>query len=216
MILHKNIQIFKEHGHEKYKQLFEDLVEFGQQPHTLFITCSDSRVNPNLVTNTQPGEMFVIRNVGNMVPKYHEKKGEHSTLAAIEYAVLTLNVSNIIVCGHTHCGACEALWEPEKSGFHTRHWLQLGMSGRSFIEMFKDNLEDKKFKFFITEQLNIIVQLKRLASYPFIKERLENHTLTLEGWHYILERGEILIFDPSTHEFKPAQEVIRHPRCNLP
>ncbi len=215
MILRENLKLFKEHGHKKYQELFEDLVEFGQNPHTLFITCSDSRVNPNLVTNTLPGEIFVIRNVGNIVPKYHEKKGEHSTLAAIEYAVLNLNVQHIIVCGHTHCGACESLWHTEECGFHTRQWLALGKPIKRFIQMSRDDLSDEKFKFFLTEELNVIMQLKRLSRYPFIKERIKNGTLTLEGWHYILETGDVYIYDPHSRDFHPASEMPQHPKCSL-
>lgn len=215
MILRENLQKFKDHGHKKYQELFKDLVEFGQRPHTLFITCSDSRVNPNLVTHTVPGEIFLIRNIGNMVPKYHIKKGEHSTLAAVEYAVLNLDVSHIIVCGHTHCGACEALWDTQSCGFHTRQWLDLGRSVRRFIQMSRDDIDDPKFKFFLTEQLNVIMQLKRLARYPFIRERLADGTLTLEGWHYILERGEVMIYDPERRDFVPADAMPEHPRCAL-
>lgn len=200
MISEKNLNKFKKKSHEKYKELFKTLVDEGQKPHTLFITCSDSRVNPNMVTHTKPGEIFVLRNVGNIVPPYHEKKGEYSTLAAIEYAVLNLNVSTIIVCGHSHCGACAAIWDPSQVGLHTRQWLALAAPIKSVVLTDNEGIEDKE-KFFITEQMNVLVQLDRLKEYPFIKARLAAGSINLVGWHYLIESGDVLIYNEEEDAF---------------
>jgi carbonic anhydrase len=133
MITEKNLKKFKEKSYQKYKELFKDLAQHGQKPHTLFITCCDSRVDPSLITHTKPGEIFVLRNIGNMVPPYHEKEGTYSTLAAIEYAVLNLEVSTIIVCGHSHCGACEAIWNHNGVGIHTKQWLNLASPIKEYL-----------------------------------------------------------------------------------
>lgn len=200
MITEKNLKKFKAKSHAKYRDLFKTLVEEGQNPHTLFITCSDSRINPHLVTHTKPGEIFVLRNVGNMVPPYHEKKGEFSTLAAVEYAVLNLEVQTIIVCGHSHCGACAAIWEPEKVGLHTRQWLSLAEPVKATLD--KESAEvEKKEKLFLTEQINVLVQLDRLKKYPFIKKKLEQGKISLSGWHYLIESGDVLIFNEEREEF---------------
>jgi len=108
MYFRESIKEFKEGEFEQHRELFESL-STEQNPHTLFITCSDSRINPNMITQSKPGELFMVRNIGNIVPKYHEKSGEYSTISAIEYAVLVLGVKNIIICGHSNCGACAAI-----------------------------------------------------------------------------------------------------------
>lgn len=200
MITEENLQKFKAKSNKKYKELFKTLAEEGQKPHTLFITCSDSRINPHLVTHTKPGEIFVLRNIGNMVPPYHEKKGEFSTLAAVEYAVLNLNVGTIIVCGHSHCGACAAIWNPDCVGLHTRQWLALAEPIKEALEN-GDNGMGESEREFVTEQLNVVLQLDRLRGYPFIAERLERGEISLVGWHYLIESGDVLILDENSGEF---------------
>lgn len=205
MITEKNLKKFKAKSHAKYKDLFKTLVEEGQKPHTLFITCSDSRINPHLVTHTKPGEIFVLRNVGNMVPDYHEKKGEFSTLAAVEYAVLNLEVQTIIVCGHSHCGACAAIWQPDCVGLHTRQWLSLAKPVIDALKEESKKMESKE-KNFLTEQINVLLQLDRLKNYPFIKKRLEKGKINLVGWHYLIESGDVLIYDEEKGGFASSAE----------
>ena len=102
---------FKNKKFKKYEVKFLDLIKNGQKPKALYIGCSDSRVIPDLITNSKPGDLFVVRNVGNFVAPYEPDLGYHSTASAIEYAISVLNVSDIIVCGHSHCGAIEALYK---------------------------------------------------------------------------------------------------------
>jgi carbonic anhydrase len=187
---------FRRTDFETHKELFQDLKDV-QNPHTLFITCSDSRIDPNMITRTLPGELFIVRNIANLVPPYREAQEYLATTAAIEYAVLALGVENIIVCGHSNCGGCKAALLPEKTkGFlpHTAKWLELasGVRERVLKEIGEDEPEAREW---MMEQVNVTQQLKHLLSYPYIKERVKEGTLQISGWHYIIETGEVFIYD---------------------
>jgi carbonic anhydrase len=183
---------FKKNEFEEHKELFTNLGK-GQNPHTLFIGCSDSRVVPNMITKTLPGELFMIRNIGNIVPVYRQSNEFLATTSAIEYAIQILNVGNIIVCGHSNCGACAALYwtdeELEKIP-HTRKWLELSLSVKEkVLKQIPEN--DLAAREWLTEQINIVEQIKHLFTYPFVKERYQQFRLNIHGWHYIIETGEI-------------------------
>lgn len=189
----------------KYKDLFSELKD-KQKPHTLFIGCSDSRVIPNLITQTLPGELFTVRNIANIVPPYRETEEYVATTSAIEYAVQVLQVENIVVCGHSNCGGCSALYsESEKTEHipHVKKWLELALpvkdkilSGISSGEILSDT------KNWMTEQLNIVEQLKHLLSYPFIADRYIEGKLKIIGWYYIIETGEVYNYNKNTGYFE--------------
>ncbi len=198
---------FQENEYEELKELYESL-KTKQKPHTLFISCVDSRVVPNLITGTKPGELYVIRNMGNIVPPSELICQEQalSTIASIEYAVVHVGVKNIILCGHSNCGACQAIHktdnEDRKKAPYVEKWIE-------FLEPIKEELKlhhqfshNSAKRMWLTERLNIKHQLKNLLSYEFIKERFLKKELRLYGWHYIIETGEIFNYDPSTHVFK--------------
>src|SRR5215472_1716991 len=128
----RGIHQFRANYFASHRELFDQLAERGQHPETLFITCSDSRVVPNLITSTEPGDLFIIRNVGNVVPQITMPGG---TAAAIEYAVEVLGVSTVIVCGHTHCGAVSAILDPEKMDNlpFVKKWLAQGERVRKIV-----------------------------------------------------------------------------------
>ena len=185
----------------KYKHEFKKLVEEGQNPKALFIGCSDSRVLPNLITNTGPGDLFVIRNIGNFVPVYQPDNDFHSTAAAIEYAVSVLEVEDIIVCGHSHCGAIGALFKPEIKDpnlIHVKKWLELGKKPKDFIESFGLKKDETIKK---TEKYSTLFQLQNLLTYPAIKQRVEEGKLFLNAWYYVLEEGKIYTFDFEKEDF---------------
>lgn len=187
---------FRKDDFNTHKELFSSLKR-QQKPHTLFISCSDSRINPNLITKTLPGELFIIRNIANLVPPYRYTAEYVSTTSAIEYAVLALNVENIIVCGHSNCGGCDAglnLPNLLVSMPHTKKWLELARPAREKV-LATMNSEDSEAKEWMMEQFNIIEQLKNLWSYPYIRERVNAGTLQLSGWYYIIETGEVFIYD---------------------
>ena len=141
---------------ERYRELFGKIGR-SQDPHTLFIGCSDSRVVPNLITKTQPGELFMVRNIANIVPMYRESEEFLSTTSAIEYAVQVLNVSTIIVCGHSNCGGCNALFADEstlKHIPHTRKWLELSKAVRE--KLTRLHIADPDVREWMSEQLNVV------------------------------------------------------------
>ncbi|MCI0501389.1 MAG: carbonic anhydrase [Epsilonproteobacteria bacterium] len=198
-------------GHKEFQNLhfkkfefeFDELVEKGQSPEILFIGCSDSRVVPDLITGSKPGDLFILRNIGNFVPPFQKDNDFHGSAAAIEYAVSVLGVKNIIVCGHSHCGACEALYKklPDSDDLvHVRKWLELGKVPKAFVE---DNFKNYKFddKLRFTEQISVIFQLENLLTYPAVKRRVEEGNLTVHGWYYELQSGNIKYFDSESMEF---------------
>lgn len=181
-----------------HQQRFQDLVAQGQHPKTLFIGCSDSRVVPYLLTGAGPGELFIVRNVGAFVPPYDGSHGLHGTMAAIEFAVLSLHVERIIVCGHSHCGAIRAAYEgvPEEA-VALQAWLKLASEALLPVQASPEALRR-------TEQRVVVLQLERLMAYPMVRREVEKGTLTLHGWHYVIEDGEIHIFDVRQGSFVPA------------
>ena len=191
---------FKEENFLTYKELFENLKE-GQNPHTLFVGCSDSRVVPNLITNTLPGELFVIRNIANIVPPYREADEYLATTSAIEYALEELKVENIIICGHSHCGGCAALYEEEHFTKmpNVRNWLKLISPVKE--QVLALNPKTKAMRAYFTEQINIEKQIMNLFTYPNVKEKYLARTLHIYGWHYIIESGEVYSYDFKKHEF---------------
>ena len=178
---------------------FRMLVDDGQHPTTLFIGCSDSRLVPYLLTGTGPGELFLVRNVGAFVPPYDGSAGFHGTAAAIEFAVLNLQVARIVVCGHSHCGGIRALYgEVDPLALNLRQWLELGRE--AVLPVAEPGPEVLRR----TEQRAVVLQLERLMDYPMVRERVEAGQLSLHGWHYVIEDGEVHVFDVLRGGFVPA------------
>ena len=183
------------------KALFEKIGR-SQEPHTLFIGCSDSRIVPNLITKTLPGELFVIRNIANLVPPYRTSDEFLDTTSAIEYSVKILNVSTILICGHSNCGGCNALYMDEARGDeipHTRKWLELAKNVRS--KMLKLKIADPAVREWMTEQLNIVEQMNHLLSYPYIREKYNKGELNILGWYYIIGTGEVFNYQKNENKF---------------
>ena len=185
----------------QYREQFQSLVNQGQQPTTLFIGCSDSRLVPHLLTGAGPGELFLVRNVGVFVPPYDSSCGHHGTAAAIEFAVLSLHVSRIVVCGHSHCGAIKALYEEvSDEAKNLQRWLDLGREAVLPVQCCPEALRR-------TEQRAVVLQLERLMDYPMVRRRVEDGRITLHGWHYVIEDGEVHVFDVRTGEFVAASKA---------
>jgi carbonic anhydrase len=193
---------FREEDFLEHKELFKDLGE-SQRPHTLFIGCSDSRVVPNLITRTLPGELFIVRDIANLVPHYHLSEEFTAIPAAIEYAVKALEVENIIICGHSNCGGCAALYKDPAKMEHlplTRKWMELASAVRDRVLTEHPGISPEAREW-LTEQYNVAEQLCHLLSYPFVKEKYEEGKLNLLGWHYIIETGEVFNYDLETGLF---------------
>ena len=144
-----------------------------------------------------PGELFLVRNVGNLVPPWDTAGEAHGTAAAIEFAVLNLRVRHIVVCGHSHCGAIQALYtEPPDEARHLRGWLKYARDAALPVVESPDALRR-------VEQRSVVLQLANLMTYPMVRRRVERNELFLHGWHYLLEEGQILLFDAATGRFLP-------------
>ena len=193
---------------KKNKERFKNLVEEGQNPKALFIGCSDSRVMPALITNSKAGDLFIARNIGNFVAPYNPNVDYHATASVIEYAVSVLEVSDIIVCGHSECGAISALFkeiEPNDENLHTIKWLELGESAkRAALLSMKGQPHEEIVRY--TERVSVVFQLENLLSYPAVKRRVAEGTLFLHGWHYDIKDGQIEYYDEELYEFKELSE----------
>jgi carbonic anhydrase len=199
--LFEGVKEFNAKDFLEHKDLFSSIGK-KQKPHTLFIGCSDSRIVPNLITNTLPGELFVVRNIANIVPLYRETEEYVATTSCIEYAVKVLEIDNIIVCGHSNCGGCNALLKSEEELAdlpHTRKWLELARRVRDRVEQEKiESAEEREWR---TEQLNVIEQMNHLITYPYIKERYRRNEIKIFGWYYIIETGEVFNYDKDARAF---------------
>lgn len=186
------------------RELFERLSQ-GQTPDVLFITCSDSRINPNLLTQSEPGELFILRNAGNLVPPYGAVQGGEA--ATIEFAVAALGVKDIIVCGHTHCGAMKGLLEPpNKTDFPAlSQWLKHAESTRRIV-FEKYTGRDDITLLNITIQENVLAQLENLRTHPVVASRLSQGKLKLHGWVYKIETGDVFGYDAETCQFQKLSE----------
>ena len=183
MNLSSGIEKFQTLVFPQMQREFKDL-EAGQAPETLFITCSDSRIDPNLVTQTKPGELFVIRNAGNIVPEYGS--GELSVEATTQYAIEVLKVKNIVVCGHSHCGAITGLLNLDSLAPMpaVRDWVKKSETVLNRIDPETASLSD-------AIQANVLLQLEHLIEYPYIAKAVEEGNLELHGWVYHFETGKV-------------------------
>jgi carbonic anhydrase len=189
------------------KELFERLAK-GQEPDALFITCSDSRVSPTLLTQTLPGDLFILRNAGNLVPPYGPMHGAEA--AAIEYAIEALAVNDIIVCGHTHCGAMKAVLDPASLEAlpATKGWLIYAEATRRVMAAhYQDLPKDEKLEICIEE--NVLVQVENLRTHPSVLTALSHGKLRLHAWVYEIESGNVMAFDDEAGQYVSVAEAGR-------
>jgi len=197
----EGIHQFREQDFRPLQGLFEQLAK-GQNPETLFVTCSDSRIDPNLLTRSMPGELFILRNAGNIVPPHGSASGGEA--ATIEFAVAGLGVRDIIICGHSHCGAMGGLLRPEEVADlpAVAAWLSHAEATRRII---RDNYghldEDRRLATAVEE--NVLVQLENLRTLPSVASRLARGDIHLHGWVYKIETGEVFAYDPARGQFVP-------------
>jgi carbonic anhydrase len=189
------------------REALERLAE-GQKPATLFITCGDSRIVPDLILQTDPGELFICRNAGNIVPPYGELHGGVS--ATIEYAVAALQVKNVIICGHTRCGAMDGVLHPEKVAAlpTVKSWVGHAESARRIVrENYPDLTGDALLE--RTAEENVLAQLDHIRTHPSVAVRLARGDLGLYGWMYDIKAGTMRAYDPESGAF-----VVVDARCN--
>jgi carbonic anhydrase len=212
-IHHFQSQVFR-----PQREWFERLAD-GQHPLALFVTCSDSRINPNLITQTDPGELFIVRNAGNIVPPHHPLPGGEE--ATIEFAVTELGIGDIVVCGHTRCGAMKDLLTPDNLGSMpaVRHWLSHAEATRRIMREKYAHLSDLPLQTAAAQE-NVLVQLENLRTHPAVAAGLAKGDLKLHGWMYKIETGEVFAFDPASGQFVPLTDQppppVAAPRLTAP
>lgn len=187
---------------EPNRDLFNQLVREGQSPKTMVIGCSDSRVDPAIITDAAPGDLFVVRNVANLVPPFETGGTYHGTSAALEFAVCGLRVQNIVVLGHTHCGGINALLEDDgiPGESFIAPWVRMATPAREkVLARWPD--ASKEFQRRACERASILVSLDHLMTFPFVKEHVDKEALQLFGWYFDLENGELMQYDPERRRF---------------
>jgi carbonic anhydrase len=199
----EGVHRFREEEFGRYKTLFKKLSHGGQNPHTLFITCCDSRVLAELITQSKPGDLFVVKNIGNIVPPCSAVGSTNSTAAAIEFAVHTLQVNDIVVCGHSQCGAMTALLDEgmRKDQPHLCEWLEVASSVRDVIEKKYEHLnaEDRCTAAAVE---NVLFSIENLHTYPCVVKRLNDQSLRLHGWFFKISSAELFAYDPEKKQFE--------------
>ena len=192
---------FQKEVYPSKKAKFQKLAN-GRNPEVLFITCSDSRIDPNLVTQTDPGDLFICRNAGNIVPPHSNQTG--GMTASIEFAVAALGVSHIVVCGHTDCGAMKGAIDLNAldSLPHVKEWLG---HCRSATEVVKEKCNHDALSLDDLEEVtkeNVVQQLNHLRTHPSVAAKIATGQVKLHGWVYNIESGGVLCFDETDNEFK--------------
>lgn len=196
----KGLREFQASYFSTHQELFEQL-SHGQKPRVLFITCSDSRIDPNLITQAQLGELFVIRNAGNIIPPFGATNGGEG--ATIEYAVQALDIRQIIVCGHSHCGAMKGLMKLDSLREEmplVHDWLKYAQATRRLVlDHYSQYSGEELLEIIIAE--NILTQIENLRTYPVIRSKLYQKQLNIYAWIYQIETGEVLAYDPQKHGY---------------
>lgn len=201
------VQGYKEFRNQYFKEtglFFDKLVREGQQPKTLIIACSDSRVDPAIVLNCEPGDLFVIRNVANLVPPYQMDDTHHGTSAALEFGICMLGIRHVIVFGHTQCGGIKALMESTHESFEDESfitkWVDLAKPAQKAVRENHAELAIEQ-QIDLCSRYAIIHSLKNLQTFPWIRQRIDAGQLFLHAWHFDLSKGLITAFDEKQNSF---------------
>lgn len=194
---------FRERHYARDDALFRELVEQGQTPRILVVACCDARVDPALVLDCAPGDLFVIRNVANLIPPAENQGHYHGTSAALEFGVRKLNVGHVIVLGHAQCGGIHALLESDmqKEAAFLSEWMGIAAAAREQVNReFSEAGSAARQR--ACEQQAILVSLNNLMTFAWIRERVEQGALALHGWYFDIERGELLGYNAAARQFE--------------
>jgi len=199
---------FTEEVYPEHRELFEQLRN-AQNPQVLFITCADSRIDPSLITHTDPGDLFICRNIGNIVPAYGEMMGGIS--AVVEYAVVALKITDIIVCGHSDCGAMKALGDLESPSLAAmpmvKNWLRNASAALEVVRAKCPDISGDPLTQALNEE-NVLLQLQHLRTHPGVIVGIRSRTLRLHGWIYNIGNGKVRVFDEATGRFMPIEQML--------
>lgn len=192
---------------EEQRSAYESLVDEGQRPKVALVACSDSRLDPTVLLQTDPGDLFIIRNVANLVPPFEEGGEFHGTSAALEFAVQNLDVDHMIVLGHAHCGGIRSMFEPRGIGVDDSQfvvpWMTLVRSAYLRVQgtMPDASIEDKAH---VCEQSAVLVSLENLMTFPSIRDRVGDGRLRLHGWYVDIRSCSLSVYDPVRQHFEPV------------
>lgn len=192
-------RLFRQTYFERHRGMFDQLAQ-GQAPKAMVISCCDSRVDPGLIFNAQPGEIFTLRNIANLVPPYSPDENYHGTSSAIEFAVCSLSVEHIIVLGHARCGGVRALLGSHEGDF-IGPWMRIAERARQQVLATAAD-QPAEAQQLLCEQETLKVSLANLRTFPWIRERLEAGRMVLHGWYFDIEKGELLELDEATGAFR--------------
>ena len=198
--------------HKQYwsenRELFERLAEHGQAPEALFITCCDSRVVANVITHSRPGDLFIVKNMGNFVPPFSENPLDGTGVAAaVEYAVEHLRVKDVIVCGHSDCGAIKALYRDSAHYAATPHigqWLKNGERTMAIVTANYPHLTREE-RLEITSEENVLVQMENLRSYPVVQDAAREGKLHVHAWYFEIGTGRVYAYSPERGQYEPVR-----------
>ncbi|HUV23163.1 MAG TPA: carbonic anhydrase [Gammaproteobacteria bacterium] len=196
---------YRDGSFEKSRSLIEDLVERGQRPEVAVIACSDSRVDPAILFQADPGDLFVVRNVANLVPPMEEEGTYHGTSAALEFAVLGLGVKHLVVLGHAHCGGIKLMMDtqPGTSSFkYVSPWVSMLAAAHRRVLATMGQADDKE-RTQACEQNAVLVSLENLTTFSWVRERVESGDLQLHGWYVDIALPELSAYDWESGKFKP-------------
>jgi carbonic anhydrase len=205
----EGVHRFRQDEFGKYQAMFRRLSRHGQKPHTLFITCADSRVLAELITHSNPGDLFVIKNIGNIVPSSDGGGDFNSTAAGIEFATEILGVSDIVVCGHSQCGAINALMSDQcqTNLKHLHNWVQLAAPVRDLINTKYSHLKSADARIRAAEEENVLFSIERLHTYECVQRKLAEGTLRLHAWFFKIATGELFAYQPEQRQFVPISQT---------
>lgn len=197
---------FRDGHYSRARSLYQELEAQGQSPKVLFLACCDSRVDPAVITDAGPGELFVVRNVANLVPPCNPDGQYHGTSAALEFAIKSLGVEHIVVMGHAQCGGAKALLQqgqdtPGRDDFIGK-WMHIASAARDRVYQRTDISGPGRL--ICLEQEIVRLSLRNLLTFEWIKTRVEAGTLHLHGWYFGIAKGRLYVLDPATDEFRPA------------
>lgn len=202
------IHRFRKEYWSENRELFDRLARHGQSPDALFITCCDARVIPTVITHSDPGDLFIVKNMGNFVPPFEKDPLDGTGVAAaIEYAVEFLGIRDIIVCGHSDCGAMKALYKDPAAFAHTPHigeWLR---NGKRTLETVAGNYPDKtkEERLAITAEENVLVQMENLRTYPVVRKAAREGRLFLHAWFFEIGDGMVYRYSPDRGQYEPIR-----------
>lgn len=202
-------QKFRELHFEEGDTFYANLVRQGQRPKALIIACSDSRVDPALVMNCQPGDVFVVRNVANIVPPYEDDHHYHGTSAALEFGVTVLGINNVILFGHTMCGGIQSLfdhsYDGRGEGSFLVKWMSLAQPAHDLVEAHHAH-EPMDDRVTLCGEYSLVNSLKNLRTFPWIQEKITEGSLRIHAWNFNMSNGVIEAYDEVSDSFKPIEE----------